>query len=125
MRPIGIRLACALVILSGLAQEACARPMAVMESRPAARAVMEGEATRFFVRFDGPVDHAASTLSVLRDGQVIRRLHARLNSQPDTLYATPGRLPPGNYVLHWSTRAMQARDVSEGDIPFTVTQSRR
>jgi methionine-rich copper-binding protein CopC len=103
-----------------IALPACAAAMHVMESRPAAEAVMAQGNTEFFVRFDGPVDHARSRLTVLRDGQVVQTLHPRLNSQPSVLYAGVPRLAPGGYVLHWMTASMREHDMSEGDIAFQV-----
>jgi methionine-rich copper-binding protein CopC len=70
-----------------LVDQARAATMHVMESRPAAEAVMDGRQTEFFIRFDGPVDHAASVLTVLQDGRVVQVLHPRLNSQPNILYS--------------------------------------
>ena len=82
---------------------------------------MDGRQTVFFIRFDGPVDHAASVLTVLQDGRVIQVLHPRLNSRPNTLYSGVRRLASGAYVLHWMTRSMSDRDVSEGEISFSIT----
>jgi methionine-rich copper-binding protein CopC len=94
--------------------------MHVMDSRPSGAAVMTQGATEFFVRFDGPVDHARSMLTVLRDGRVVQALHPRLNSQPSVLYSGVRRLPPGDYVLHWVAASAREQDVSEGDIAFAV-----
>ncbi len=112
---------------SGLAASwRCMRPLPARDpceswnSRPVARAVMDRANTRFFVRFDGPVDHAASTLSVLRDGRVVQTLRPRLESSPDTLYGSGGRLRPGAYELRWTTRPARGREASAGSIPFTV-----
>lgn len=102
------------------APAAMAETMHVMESLPAAHAVMDGTQTELFVRFDGPVDHAASRLEILRDGGVVQILHPRLNSQPNVLYAGVKRLPPGSYVLRWTTQAMRDHQASTGDIDFTV-----
>ncbi len=103
-----------------LASSALAATVRVMESRPAAQAIMDGEQTEFFVRFDAPVDHGASVLSVLRDGRIVQTLHPRLNSQPNTLYSGVRHLEAGAYVLHWMARLMQGSDVSQGDIAFSV-----
>ena len=94
--------------------------MQVMESRPAAHAVMDGAKTQFFVRFDGPVDHAASHLTVVQNGQIVQVLHPRLNSQPNVLYSGVRRLAPGAYTLRWATRSMQGHDASHGEITFVV-----
>ncbi len=116
-RIIAAALLCSLLLGPGLARAAT---MHVMESKPVAEAVMDGHATEFFIRFDGPVDHSGSVLSVLRDDQVVETLHPRLNSQPSVLYATAPRLSPGRYVLRWSTRSVPDLEGSQGDIAFTV-----
>jgi methionine-rich copper-binding protein CopC len=103
-----------------LIDQAQAAAMHLMESRPAAEAVMDGRQTKFFVRFDGPVDHAASVLTVLQDGRVVQVLHPRLNSQPNILYSGVRRLAPGGYTLHWMTHSMSDHEISEGDISFSV-----
>lgn len=97
-----------------------AEPMHVMSSSPLASAVMTGSETEFFIEFDRPVDHAASRLSVLRDGQVVQVLHPRLRSRPNFLYSGVRRLAPGDYSLRWSTRPAHDREASEGEIAFTV-----
>ena len=97
-----------------------AQTMRVMESRPAAHALMDATNTRFFVRFDGPVDHAASTLTVLQDGRLVQVLHPRLNSSPNTLYGSGARLKPGDYELRWTTRQMHGQQGLFGTIPFRV-----
>jgi methionine-rich copper-binding protein CopC len=94
--------------------------MQVMESLPAAHAVMDGTQTEFFVRFDGPVDHNASRFQIVRDGVVVQTLRPRLSSQPNVLYSGVRRLEPGSYVLHWNTRSMRDQEAAAGDIEFTV-----
>jgi hypothetical protein len=42
-----------------------ARPMAVVESYPVVDQIMDGEATSFVLRFDGPVDHANARLTLM------------------------------------------------------------
>jgi methionine-rich copper-binding protein CopC len=119
-RRIASSVVCALELILLGDDQARAAPMHVTESRPTAEAVMDGRQSEFFIRFDGPVDHAASVLTVLQDGRVIQVLHPRLNSRPNTLYSGVRRLAPGAYVLHWMTRSMPDRDVSEGEISFSV-----
>ena len=92
----------------------------LVESKPAANAVIEGRSSEFFVRFDRPVDHIRSTLSVTRDGKLIEQLKPRLESAPSVLFARAPTLPAGGYQLHWSVRTMQGTNVIEGDVPFTV-----
>ena len=92
----------------------------VLESQPAASAVIQGRSSEFFVRFDRPVDHVRSTLAITRDGRLVERLQPRLESAPEVLFARAPTLPAGDYKLHWTVRTLAGREVVEGDIPFTV-----
>jgi methionine-rich copper-binding protein CopC len=92
----------------------------MMDSSPAANAVIAGRSSEFFVRFDRPIDHVHATLDILRDGKSVERLHPRLESAPEVLFARAPTLPAGDYKLHWSVRTMMGADATQGDIPFTV-----
>ena len=72
------------------------------------------------MRFDRPVDHVRSTLAISRGGRVVERLHPRLESAPDVLFARAPTLTAGDYKLHWTVRTLAGKNVVEGDIPFTV-----
>jgi len=104
----------------GAAAPAWAEDLRVMESAPAASAVIARRSSEFFVRFDRPVDHVRSTLDIMSDGKLVERLKPRLQSAPAVLFARAPTLPPGNYKLHWSVRTMSGVEAIEGDIPFTV-----
>jgi len=104
----------------GAAAPAWAEDLRVMESAPAANAVIARRSSEFFVRFDRPVDHVRSTLDIMSDGKLVERLKPRLESAPAVLFARAPTLPPGNYKLHWSVRTMSGVEAIEGDIPFTV-----
>jgi len=104
----------------GAAAPAWAEDLRVMESAPAASAVIARRSSEFFVRFDRPVDHVRSTLDIMSDGKLVERLKPRLESAPAVLFARAPTLPPGNYKLHWSVRTMSGVEAIEGDIPFTV-----
>jgi methionine-rich copper-binding protein CopC len=97
-----------------------AEDLHVMESAPAASAVIDGRSSEFFVRFDRPVDHIRSLLAITRDGKVIETLHPRLGSAPEVLFARAPTLPAGDYKLHWSVKTMTDVTVVQGDIPFSV-----
>ena len=92
----------------------------MMDSSPAANAVIAGHSSEFFVRFDRPIDHVHSTLDIMRDGKSVERLHPRLESAPEVLFARAPTLPAGDYKLHWSVRTMTGVDATQGDIAFTV-----
>ena len=93
--------------------------MSVIESFPMVDQVMDGKATSFSIRFDGPIDHAASRLTLTTPNGV-RALRPRLDSEPNTLFTWVGALAPGSYELRWEARAMDG-EVSKGTIPFKVS----
>jgi methionine-rich copper-binding protein CopC len=92
----------------------------VMDSQPKAQAVIGEPGSAFYVRFDRPIDHIHSSLSIWRDGQLVEHLQPRLESAPEVLFARAPTLPPGEYMLRWAVRTMQDVKVIQGDIPFTV-----
>lgn len=93
----------------------------VIESEPKANAHIGRRSSAFFVRFDRPVDHIKSTLVIKQGDKVIERLHPRLESSPQVLFAAAPTLPPGNYMLHWTVITIQGTKAIAGDIPFQVT----
>lgn len=93
----------------------------VLESTPAADAHIGRKSSAFFVRFDRPVDHRKSTLVIKQGDKVIERLHPRLESAPEVLFAAAPTLPPGDYTLHWAVITLQGTKAMEGDIPFKVS----
>ena len=99
---------------------AWAQEVHIMQSTPAARAVIGGRSSEFFVRFDRPVDHIHSTPAIMRDGKLVERLIPRLESAPEVLFARAPTLAAGDYTLHWTVRTMAGVDALQGDIPFTV-----
>ena len=89
--------------IQAIASDASAQDARMMESAPKAKAVIEGRSSEFFVRFDRPVDHIRSQLSITRDGTLVERLTPRLESAPEVLFARAPTLPPGDY---WAPRRM-------------------
>jgi methionine-rich copper-binding protein CopC len=117
----------AIAALSGAATLGALTParaddVRVMQSMPAASAVIGGRSSEFFVRFDRPVDHIHSTLAIMRDGKLVEQLHPRLESAIDVLFARAPTLPAGDYKLHWAVRTMTGAEPIHGDIPFTVKE---
>jgi methionine-rich copper-binding protein CopC len=113
------------LVLTGLfamafSASAAAQDVQVMDSAPKAQAVIGEPSSAFFVRFDRPIDHIHSRLSIWRDGQLVEYLQPRLQSSPDVLFARAPTLPPGQYMLRWTVRTMEGVKVIEGDIPFTI-----
>jgi methionine-rich copper-binding protein CopC len=105
---------------TALSTAARAQDVMVLDSAPKAKAVIGEPSSSFFVRFDRPIDHIHSRLSIWRDGQLVEHLQPRLESSPEVLFARAPTLPPGEYMLHWAVRTMQDVKVIEGNIPFTV-----
>jgi methionine-rich copper-binding protein CopC len=112
----------ALVGLFALAfsASASAQDVQVMDSAPKAQAVIGEPSSSFFVRFDRPIDHIHSNLSIWRDGRRVEQLQPRLQSSPDVLFARAPTLPPGEYLLRWTVRTVDGVKVTQGDIPFTI-----
>jgi len=119
------RLAIAFLMIAAMASAVRAQQpsddVRVLESTPAAHARIGLKSSAFFVRFDRPVDHIKSTLVIKQGDKVIERLHPRLESAPDVLFAAAPTLPPGTYVLHWAVITVQGTKAKEGDIPFQVS----
>jgi methionine-rich copper-binding protein CopC len=112
--------AAAVMVLAGVWVPPCwARPMTVVDSFPMINQIMTGSATSFAIRFDGPIDHAGSRLTLVTP-KGTRSLRARLDSQPNTLFSAVGALPVGSYELRWEARAMDG-EVTKGTIPFKVS----
>lgn len=78
------------------------------------------KSTEFYVHFDRPVNHALSSLVVVRDGQVIETLGARLEAAPNVLFARIPTPPSGRYVLRWTFCPAGTADRYTGEIPFTI-----
>jgi methionine-rich copper-binding protein CopC len=92
----------------------------MMESTPAASAVIDGRSTEFIVRFDRPVDQIHSLLAITSSGKVVETLHPRVGAAQNTLFARASTLPPGDYKLHWTVKSLAGADLAQGDVPFTV-----
>ena len=111
----------ALVAWPGLGAAAALR---VLDSVPAANATIPGrheEYFRYYLRFDGPVDHLASRIEVTRSGHLVDSPVPLVETAVDVLFAFGKTPAPGSYVLHW--RAVSTNgEVSSGDIPFSVAQ---
>ena len=99
---------------------AAAQDVQVMDSAPKAQAVIGEPSSSFFVRFDRPIDHIHSNLSIWRDGALVERLQPRFQTEPNVLFARAPTLAPGEYLLRWTVRTMEGVKVIEGDIPFTI-----
>ncbi len=94
--------------------------MTLVEQYPHAHQLMSGLGVAFSLGFDRPLDHAASYFTLVTPDGHERTIRLRLNAQPNTLYASVGRLDPGRYDLRWQARSADGHTLS-GTVPFTVT----
>ncbi len=92
--------------------------MTVIEQTPKPSEIMDGSAVAFSLRFDRPIDHERSSLVLIKP-KGVRRIRPSLDSEPNVLYATAGRLSPGSYTLRWRARASDGHMLS-GSIPLQV-----
>ena len=102
------------------ASAARADDLKVLETGPAANAVISTPSDGFFVRFNQPVDHIFSRLIVKRGADVVETLVPRLQSNPNVLFARAPSLAPGSYTLHWTVKTIQDAKIEQGDVPFSI-----
>lgn len=104
------------------ARAACAQEewISILDSHPKAQAVIGEPGSSFYVRFDRPIDHERSNLSIWQGDRLIERMAPRLDSAPDVLFAQAPTMPNGTYRLHWAVRTLAGVKVLQGDIAFTV-----
>jgi methionine-rich copper-binding protein CopC len=94
--------------------------MSLVEHVPAVTQLIDGNTLAFALRFDQPINHYRSTLTLVTpDGTSM--LRPRLSAQPNTLYSAIGRLMPGAYELRWQAYAASG-ETWEGAVPFTVAR---
>ena len=98
--------------------------IAIVDSNPRSQAVIGEPGSNFYVRFDRPIDHEHSNLSIWQGDRLVERLAPRLDSAPEVLFARAPTLPNGVYRLHWAVRTMAGVKVLQGDIAFTVNIAR-
>jgi methionine-rich copper-binding protein CopC len=98
--------------------KARAEELRVMDSGPVNNGVERGRPGEFFVRFNQPVDHIKSEFIIKRGDQVIETLQPRFKTEPNVLFAERSPLPPGNYTLVWTVRALDGQQLAVGEISF-------
>ena len=76
--------------------------------------------TEFYVHFDQPINHALSSLVVIRDGQVVATRNARLDAAPNVLFARVPTPPSGRYVLRWTFCPAGTEEKYSGEVTFTA-----
>jgi hypothetical protein len=102
--------------LLGLQSTAQTADVDAMLPRPRESAIVSDRSTDLLVRFDRPINHELSWLSIVHDGEVIETMHPRLGAAPNVLFARIPTPSPGNYVVHWVVRP----EGYSGDFPFMV-----
>jgi len=105
-----------------VAFRAAAQTLKVVETMPAHQAVLPASAVSgdYYVRFDQPVDHLHSEITIRRDGKVVETLHPRFKTEPNVLFARAPNLAPGRYTMHWSVPAANGSTVYQGEVSFSV-----
>ena len=76
--------------------------------------------TELFVRFDRPISHDQSWLSLVRGGKVVATLHPRLQAAPNVLFVRIPTPAAGNYLVRWTVCPEGGNDRYDGEFPFTV-----
>jgi methionine-rich copper-binding protein CopC len=90
----------------------------IMESSPAANAVLSGSVP-IRLRFNSRVDHARSKLTLLAPDGSQTSLIPAADSPADALNAEAKDLAPGVWRLRWQVLSVDGH-ITRGDIPFTV-----
>jgi hypothetical protein len=76
--------------------------------------------TELLVRFDRPISHGQSWLSLVRDSKVLATLHPRLEAAPNVLYVRIPTPAAGHYVVRWTVCPEGGNDRYDGEFPFIV-----
>ena len=97
--------------------------VALVGQSPRPNQVMSGSGVAFALRFDRLVDHGRSRFVLVTPAGAERTVRLRLNAQPNTLYASVGRLAPGDYLLRWHVRGLDGGAL-QGEVPFAVAADR-
>jgi hypothetical protein len=77
-------------------------------------------ATELLVRFDRPISHSLSSLSLVRDGKIVATPHPRLEAAPNVLFARIPTPATGNYMVRWTVCPEGTNDRYDGEFSFTV-----
>jgi methionine-rich copper-binding protein CopC len=91
----------------------------ILAADPAVDALVHGPSIPVVLRFNSRLDHARSSLTLLRPDGSSMVIALKDTGRPDTLAATIIGLAPGSYRLRWQVLAVDGH-ITRGDIPFTV-----
>jgi hypothetical protein len=76
--------------------------------------------TELLVRFDRPISHSLSSLSLIRDGKIVATPHPRLEAAPNVLFARIPTPATGNYTVRWTVCPEGTNDRYDGEFAFTI-----
>jgi methionine-rich copper-binding protein CopC len=76
--------------------------------------------TEVLIRFDRPISHDQSSLSLIRDGKVVATLHPRLQAAPKVLFVRIPTPTAGNYLVRWPVCPEGGNERYDGEFPFTI-----
>jgi hypothetical protein len=72
------------------------------------------------VRFDRPISHSLSSLTLVRNGKIVATPHPRLEAAPNVLFARIPTPATGNYIVHWTVCPEGTNDRYDGEFSFSV-----
>jgi methionine-rich copper-binding protein CopC len=122
MRMMGRRLVLAALASVAGRSGAAGERLKVVETMPANDATIGQTSADFYVRFNQPVDHIRSLLTVKQNNAVVETLQPRLKSTPNVLYARAPALGPGKYTFNWTVRTIDGQDTLEGAVAFSIAR---
>jgi hypothetical protein len=76
--------------------------------------------TELLLRFDRPINHARSWITLIHDGGIVGTIHFRLEAAPNVLFARIQTPAAGYYVARWTVCPEGSDDRYDGEFPFTV-----
>lgn len=109
----------ALVVGAALLAVSVAAHSLLLESSPAAGAVLTAPPSRVSLRFNNRIEKRLSRLVLVTAGGEARALSPLADGAPDRLEAPAPRLAPGDYRLEWHVLSIDGHLVS-GAVPFRV-----
>jgi methionine-rich copper-binding protein CopC len=91
----------------------------IVDSVPAAGAVIAPGDSDIKLRYNSRIDHQRSRLTLISGDGMANGLAILPDSAPDVLAAKAPDLAPGQYRLRWQVLAIDGH-LTRGDIPFSV-----
>jgi methionine-rich copper-binding protein CopC len=112
----------ALVFLYSVSPQSHAQSVAMRSTSPIRleSVTINERTTELLVRFDRPISHSLSSLTLVRDGQVVATPHPRLEAAPNVLFARIPTPSAGNYTVRWTVCPEGTNDRYDGEFAFTI-----